>query len=284
MNTLSVLVDFQNIFSPFNLNTLIDFILAFIALLVLNMFVDFFAKRKFVHFSLATFSLVYLLADIFILTSLKLCSMIIIGIISIVAIFVNLAETRYIFANKFSQRTNDKGLNKKVTNVDNLYSHEDLYKTINETVLYLSKHKIGAIITFERKDNLTDISKNGTLLYAPVNYELLITIFYPGTRLHDGAVVIRGNTILAASVYYTPSTKPLIGKYGSRHRAAIGISDICDAITVVVSEETGRISIAYNGELESFTPETFYNSFVNMMSETDVLSADKSSGGKELEE
>ena len=284
MSTLSVLVDFQNIFSPFNLNTLIDFILAFIALLVLNMFVDFFAKRKFVHFSLAAFSLVYLLADIFILTSLKLCSMIIIGVISIVAIFVNLAETRYIFANKFSQRTNDKGLNKKVTNVDNLYSHEDLYKTINEAVLYLSKHKIGAIITFERKDNLTDISKNGTLLYAPVNYELLITIFYPGTRLHDGAVVIRGNTILAASVYYTPSTKPLIGKYGSRHRAAIGISDICDAITVVVSEETGRISIAYNGELESFTPETFYNSFVNMMSETDVLSADKSSGGKELEE
>lgn len=284
MNTLSVLVDFQNIFSPFNLNTLIDFILAFIALLVLNMFVDFFAKRKFVHFSLATFSFVYLLADIFILTSLKLCSIVIIGVISIVAIFVNLAETRYIFANKFSQRTNDKGLNKKVTNVDNLYSHEDLYKTINEAVLYLSKHKIGAIITFERKDNLTDISKNGTLLYAPVNYELLITIFYPGTRLHDGAVVIRGNTILAASVYYTPSTKPLIGKYGSRHRAAIGISDICDAITVVVSEETGRISIAYNGELESFTPETFYNSFVNMMSETDVLSADSSSGGKELEE
>ena len=284
MNTLSVLVDFQNIFSPFNLNTLIDFILAVIALLVLNMFVDFFAKRKFVKFSLATFSFVYVLADIFILTSLKLCSIVIIGVISIVAIFVNLAETRYIFANKFSQRTNDKGLNKKVTNVDNLYSHEDLYKTINEAVLYLSKHKIGAIITFERKDNLTDISKNGTLLYAPVNYELLITIFYPGTRLHDGAVVIRGNTILAASVYYTPSTKPLIGKYGSRHRAAIGISDICDAITVVVSEETGRISIAYNGELESFTPETFYNSFVNMMSETDVLSADSSSGGKELEE
>ena len=188
------------------------------------------------------------------------------------------------FANKFSQRTNDKGLNKKPANVDHLYSHEDLYKTINETTLYLSKHKIGAIMTFERKDNLTDISKNGTILYAPVNYELLITIFYPGTRLHDGAVVIRGNTILAASVYYTPTTKPLIGKYGSRHRAAIGISDICDAVTVVVSEETGKISIAYNGELESFAPETFYKAFVNIMTETDVLSADSSTGGKTVEE
>lgn len=284
MSNLSILVDFSNIFSPFNLNYLLDFIFSFIALVALNAFVDFFAKRRFVNVSLAIFSVLFLVADIFVLDAFKYVLIAMIGVISIVAIFVNLAETRYIFANKFSQRTNDKGLNKKVSNVDNLYSHEDLYKTINETVLYLSKHKIGAIITFERKDNLTDISKNGTLLYAPVNYELLITIFYPGTRLHDGAVVIRGNTILAASVYYTPSTKPLIGKYGSRHRAAIGISDICDAITVVVSEETGRISIAYNGELESFTPETFYNSFVNMMSETDVLSADSNNGGKEVEE
>lgn len=284
MSNLSILVDFNNIFSPFNLNYLLDFIFSFIALVALNAFVDFFAKRRFVNVSLAIFSVLFLVADIFVLDAFKYVLIAMIGVISIVAIFVNLAETRYIFANKFSQRTNDKGLNKKVSNVDNLYSHEDLYKTINETVLYLSKHKIGAIITFERKDNLTDISKNGTLLYAPVNYELLVTIFYPGTRLHDGAVVIRGNTILAASVYYTPSTKPLIGKYGSRHRAAIGISDICDAITVVVSEETGRISIAYNGELESFTPETFYNSFVNMMSETDVLSADSNNGGKEVEE
>lgn len=284
MSNLSILVDFNNIFSPFNLNYLLDFIFSFIALVALNAFVDFFAKRRFVNVSLAIFSVLFLIADIFVLDAFKYVLIAMIGVISIVAIFVNLAETRYIFANKFSQRTNDKGLNKKVSNVDNLYSHEDLYKTINETVLYLSKHKIGAIITFERKDNLTDISKNGTLLYAPVNYELLVTIFYPGTRLHDGAVVIRGNTILAASVYYTPSTKPLIGKYGSRHRAAIGISDICDAITVVVSEETGRISIAYNGELESFTPETFYNSFVNMMSETDVLSADSNNGGKEVEE
>lgn len=275
---------FQTIFSPFNPNELTDFIFALLALILVNAFVDFFVKRKFVNYTLAGASFLYLLGDILMLQAFQYVMVVIIVILSIVGIFVNLAETRYVFANKFSQRTNDKGLNKKSNNVDTLYSHEDLYKTINETTLYLSKHKIGAIMTFERKDNLTDISKNGTLLYAPVNYELLITIFYPGTRLHDGAVVIRGNTILAASVYYTPTTKPLIGKYGSRHRAAIGISDICDAVTVVVSEETGRISIAYNGELESYAPETFYKAFVNIMSETDVLSADTSTGGKEIEE
>ena len=285
MNNLVVLAEnFETIFSPFDANGLTDFIFALLALAVLNVFVDYFAKRKFVFYTLLGSSLLFLLADILKLSAFKYVMLGVVILFSIVGLFVNLAETRYLFANKFSQRTNDKGLNKKPANVDHLYSHEDLYKTINETTLYLSKHKIGAIMTFERKDNLTDISKNGTILYAPVNYELLITIFYPGTRLHDGAVVIRGNTILAASVYYTPTTKPLIGKYGSRHRAAIGISDICDAVTVVVSEETGKISIAYNGELESFAPETFYKAFVNIMTETDVLSADSSTGGKTVEE
>lgn len=278
------LAGFETIFSPFDANGLTDFIFALISLVVLNLFVNYFVKRKFVFYTLLGSSILFLIADILKLSAFKYVMLGIIVLFSVIGLFVNLAETRYIFANKFSQRTNDKGLNKKPANVDHLYSHEDLYKTINETTLYLSKHKIGAIMTFERKDNLTDISKNGTILYAPVNYELLITIFYPGTRLHDGAVVIRGNTILAASVYYTPTTKPLIGKYGSRHRAAIGISDICDAVTVVVSEETGKISIAYNGELESFAPETFYKAFVNIMTETDVLSADSSTGGKPVEE
>lgn len=285
MNKLVVLAEnFETIFSPFDPNGLTDFIFALFALAVLNIFVDYFVKRKFVFYTLLGSSLLFLLADILKLNAFKYVMLGVVILFSIVGLFVNLAETRYLFANKFSQRTNDKGLNKKPANVDHLYSHEDLYKTINETTLYLSKHKVGAIMTFERKDNLTDISKNGTILYAPVNYELLVTIFYPGTRLHDGAVVIRGNTILAASVYYTPTTKPLIGKYGSRHRAAIGISDICDAVTVVVSEETGKISIAYNGELESFAPETFYKAFVNIMTETDVLSADSSTGGISLEE
>lgn len=103
------------------------------------------------------------------------------------------------------------------------------------------------------------------MVNAPVSSELLVTIFYPGTRLHDGAVVIRDNVILAASVYYTATTKPLSGKFGSRHRAAIGISEITDSVTIVVSEETGRISIACAGELESVSLDNFPRIFREYM-------------------
>ena len=107
--------------------------------------------------------------------------------------------------------------------------------------------------------------KNGVSVKAPVTAELLMTIFYPGTRLHDGAVVIHGNEIVAASVFYTPTTKPFAGKYGSRHRAALGISEISDSVTIVVSEETGRISFAVNGNLESVDQENFLRVFENYM-------------------
>lgn len=271
------------VFEPFTVNTLIDFLLCILGIIAVNVFVDYFVKRRFVMISLASFSVLFIISYIFKLKFFMCVCFGFIVMLAIIGIFVNLAETRFLFANKFSQRTNDKGLNKKNNSVEKLYSQEDLYKTINEATIYLSKHKIGAIMTFERKDNLTDISKNGSVLDAPVTYELLITIFYPGTRLHDGAVVIRGNTIIAASVYYTPTTKPLIGKYGSRHRAAIGISEICDAVTVVVSEETGRISIAFNGELFTYSQDDFYKAFTNIMTETDVLSADSSTGGRAIE-
>ena len=103
------------------------------------------------------------------------------------------------------------------------------------------------------------------MLDAPVSQELLETIFYVGTRLHDGAVVIRGNIIVAASVYYTPTTRALTGKFGSRHRAAFGISEISDSVTVVVSEETGRVSIAYNGNLETVPLDSFLREFSDLM-------------------
>ena len=103
---------------------------------------------------------------------------------------------------------------------------------------------------------LNEVVKTGTILHAPIIPELITTIFFTGTRLHDGAVVIRRDEILAASVYYTPTTRPLTGKFGSRHRAAIGISEVTDAVTVIVSEETGRISITYKGELIPVNPDS----------------------------
>lgn len=149
---------------------------------------------------------------------------------------------------------------------ESLFDREAMYHKVENAVITLSRKKTGALITFQKKDLLSSVMKTGTQINAPVSSELLQTIFYPGTRLHDGAVIIIEDQIAAASVYFTPTTRPLTGKYGSRHRAAIGISEISDAVTVIVSEETGRISIAYEGELQTVGPDTFYDTLLSYMS------------------
>ena len=138
---------------------------------------------------------------------------------------------------------------------------KQLYKIINNTVTALSTSKTGAIMTFEKNNSLDDYINKGVKVNAPVSMELLTTIFYEGTTLHDGAVIIRDNMIIAASVYYIPTVRAMNGKYGARHRASLGISEVCDAVTVVVSEETGRISLAVDGELQAVTRETFLQAF-----------------------
>ena len=177
--------------------------------------------------------------------------------------FANLGDLRKFIANPFS-RTTAKAAN---FGIEKIYDSQQLYKNIETAVVALSSARIGAIITFEKNTSLKDIIKNGVPVHAPVTPEILLTIFYPGTRLHDGAVVIHGNEIVAASVFFTPTTKPFAGKYGSRHRAAIGISEISDAITVVVSEETGRISFAVNGDLEAVNQTNFLRVFENYMAD-----------------
>ncbi|HBM70658.1 MAG TPA: TIGR00159 family protein, partial [Firmicutes bacterium] len=159
----------------------------------------------------------------------------------------NSTEGRSFTSNNYKGKSSIANLfqHKSKTRPETLFDRDAVYKKVETAVITLAKQKIGAIITFEKKDSLTDVMKSGTIINAPVSSELLQTIFYPGTRLHDGAVIIKNDMILAASVYFTPTTRPLTGKFGSRHRAAIGISEVCDAVTVVVSEETGRISIAY---------------------------------------
>ena len=178
-----------------------------------------------------------------------------------ISLFANLGDLRTFLANPF--KTSRIKSSKLV--VEKIYNKAEFYKTIETTVFNLSKTRTGAIMTFEKNTVLDDVIKNGVMLNAPITSELLMTIFYPGTRLHDGAVVIRDNIIIAASVFYTPTTKPFAGKYGSRHRAAIGISEISDAVTVIVSEETGRISFAVNGQLEIVTQENFLRVFENYM-------------------
>ena len=162
--------------------------------------------------------------------------------------------------NKIMKR---KKSSKEIANVSE--ERKQLYKIINNTVAALSSSRTGAIMTFEKNNSLNEYINKGVKVDAPVSMELLTTIFYEGTTLHDGAVIIRGNTIVAASVYYVPTVKAMNGKYGARHRASLGISEVCDAVTVVVSEETGRISLAVDGELQAVTRENFLQNFKREM-------------------
>lgn len=208
-----------------------------------------------VSFVITMIAFLFNLTTIFILA----CSLSSVGVT--VSLFANLGDLRSFLANPFKKSQTKSGK----FEVEKIYNRELFYKTIETAVINLSKTRTGAIMTFEKNTSLADVIKNGVAVKAPVSAELLMTIFYPGTRLHDGAVVIHGNEIVAASVFYTPTTKPFAGKYGSRHRAALGISEISDSVTVVVSEETGRISFAVNGQLDAVDQESFLRVFENYM-------------------
>ena len=118
-----------------------------------------------------------------------------------------------------------------------------------ESITTMSKDKTGALITFERRQSLQDFINTGVKVSASIKAELLTTIFYEGTPLHDGATIIKNDMIVASACFYPPTNKEIPSQYGARHRAAIGISEITDSLTVVVSEETGNVSFAANGEL-----------------------------------
>jgi len=121
---------------------------------------------------------------------------------------------------------------------------------IVDAVKKMSEDKIGALILIQKSIGLKDIIDTGVRIDAQVNSSLLRTIFFPDTPLHDGACVISGETIVAAGCVLPLSENPnLSGKYGLRHRAALGIAEQSDALCIVVSEETGRISLAYKSKL-----------------------------------
>lgn len=124
--------------------------------------------------------------------------------------------------------------------------------TVARTAATLSQQGTGALIVFENKNSLQDYIDGGVKLDAEVSQPLLATIFYPSTPLHDMAVVIRGTRIIAANVMLPISEDMTsVRRYGTRHRAARGLTERTDAVVVVVSEETGTISLAYDGMLHS---------------------------------
>ena len=132
---------------------------------------------------------------------------------------------------------------------------EHLVEELVKACTQMSASKTGALISLEQGQVLSDYIKTGTSMNSIVSSELLCSIFQYGTPLHDGAVIIRGVRIACAAAYFPPTTKELPTSYGARHRAAVGISEITDSITIIVSEETGTISIAEAGELKSYTSE-----------------------------
>jgi diadenylate cyclase len=122
----------------------------------------------------------------------------------------------------------------------------------------LAGQHTGAIIAIERAIGLRNYIEGGIPLDATVTYDLLVTIFRPGTPLHDGAVIVQGDRAAAAACFLPLTVNPSVGKdFGTRHRAAIGLTEETDAVAIIVSEETGRISLALEGRIDSgLTVET----------------------------
>lgn len=146
------------------------------------------------------------------------------------------------------------GTASKIKTIFDIENDIEAKQTISELVKafeIMSLKKIGAIIVLQRKTYVGDILKDGINIYSRVSSELIQNIFTPRTPLHDGAVIIENNQILAAKCILPLASENMVEKgLGTRHRAAVGISEISDCIVIVVSEETGTISIAENGKLK----------------------------------
>lgn len=253
-------------------NILLSYILSIVFVLGIDVLLFFVIKRKFPIIFIITAELLGFLALAFALYTLSFLLFLTLTAGIILFLFSNLNEFRHIVGNQVSKggflffKGHKKPLPEKI------FDREALYEKVYRTVLDMSRLKRGALITFMKKDNILDDSKLGTVIRqkgvtinAPFTPELVETIFYEGTRLHDGAIVVKDDIIVRASVFFVSTERPLTGKYGSRHQAAIGISENSDAVTIVVSEETGRVAIAFQGELTPVNADNFLRVFEDDM-------------------
>jgi diadenylate cyclase len=126
----------------------------------------------------------------------------------------------------------------------------DLIDIVVESAEVLSKNRVGALIVFERHTGLREYIENGTAINGLVSTELLLTIFAPNTALHDGAVIINGNQIVAASCTLPLTEEKMALQLGTRHRAALGLASLTDALILIISEQTGKISLAQDSKFE----------------------------------
>lgn len=135
-------------------------------------------------------------------------------------------------------------------NSQSLNVHDSVKEEIIKACLNMSKHGVGALIVFDRKTGLKDIIETGTTINAEISQEMIETVFFPKTLLHDGAMIIRGDKIIAAGCFLPLSdNKQISSELGTRHRAALGVSEVSDSYVIVVSEETGDLSYTHDGHL-----------------------------------
>lgn len=178
---------------------------------------------------------------------------------------------------------------KKITNIKNIFSSKrninerfsnKSIKDIVSALEVLSKSKTGALILLEQDNSLVDYEKTGISLNADISKELLISIFEDKTPLHDGALILRNNKIISATCYL-PLSKNLDVKksLGTRHRAALGASEVTDSLILIVSEETGNISIAKNGELiHNVNKEFLWKELIKAQNKNDLTNDAKRGG------
>lgn len=234
---------------------ILDFSITAGLLVIFSVFISAHVQRFWVIMIYIILDFLFLGASVLELPTLQILSISCILAASIIILVINPGVLRKYVAKPLKAVKSQSGEKKEE------YDKEKLIQDICTAVNWLSNNKVGALITFERDTPLDDFMKSGTIINCPVTPEIIETIFYEGTRLHDGAIIIKGDTIVAAAVYYPPSTKPIVGKFGARHRAALGISEVTDAITIVVSEETGRISITHAGIIDNVKNDEFETIF-----------------------
>ena len=162
-------------------------------------------------------------------------------------LLVHIGQTKFVTKNLFTFKNNSK---EEKTNV---------IKEITEAVKYCSRVKRGALIVVQKEADKSFYNEVGTVINADISTELILTIFFPNTPLHDGAMVVHKDKILAAGVLLPLTEDPKLSwRYGTRHRAAIGASEISDSACIIVSEETGDISIAIDGILRKYEDITTF--------------------------
>jgi diadenylate cyclase len=193
--------------------------------------------------------LTFLLATAFELPTLKWLLNKVLDYAIIVVAIVFQPEIRRLLE-KFG-RSNFNPFGKEQTLDDEGERIRNCIDSVCQAVSVMSDKRIGAIIVFERKTMLGEIVNTGTLMNAEASYELIGNVFFPKSPLHDGALIIRDGTLCAAGcILPLTANNNLNSQLGTRHRAAIGMSENSDAIVLVVSEETGTISLARNGQID----------------------------------